>query len=97
MRSPTALKSERKTALEPVKCTPANSGWSKQTSVIGAGSPGTKLITPSGRPASRRIWKTNQLERIAVCDGFHTTVLPISAGAVGRLPPMAVKLNGVTA
>ena len=29
--------------------------------------------------------------------GFQTTVLPISAGAVGRLPPMAVKLNGVTA
>ena len=97
MRSPTSRKSERKTALEPVKCTPANSGWSRQTSVIGPGSPGTKLITPSGMPASRRIWNTNQLERIAVCDGFHTTVLPISAGAVGRLPPMAVKLNGVTA
>ena len=29
--------------------------------------------------------------------GFQTTVLPISAGAVGRLPAMAVKLNGVTA
>ena len=29
--------------------------------------------------------------------GFHTTVLPISAGAVGRLPPIDVKLNGVTA
>ncbi|SLH20617.1 Uncharacterised protein [Mycobacteroides abscessus subsp. abscessus] len=30
-------------------------------------------------------------------EGFHTTVLPISAGAVGRLPAMAVKLNGVIA
>ena len=29
--------------------------------------------------------------------GFHTTVLPISAGAVGRLPAIAVKLNGVIA
>ena len=29
--------------------------------------------------------------------GFHSTVLPISAGAVGRLPPIEVKLNGVTA
>ena len=29
--------------------------------------------------------------------GFQTTVLPISAGAVGRLPAIAVKLNGVTA
>ena len=34
---------------------------------------------------------------IAVDAGFHNTVLPMSAGAVGRLPPMAVKLNGVTA
>ncbi len=32
-----------------------------------------------------------------VGDGFHTTVLPISAGAVGRLPAIAVKLNGVIA
>jgi hypothetical protein len=29
--------------------------------------------------------------------GFHTTVLPMSAGAVGRLPEIAVKLKGVTA
>ena len=32
-----------------------------------------------------------------LCAGFQTTVLPISAGAVGRLPAIAVKLNGVTA
>ena len=32
-----------------------------------------------------------------VGDGFHTTVLPIRAGAVGRFPAMAVKLNGVIA
>ena len=36
-------------------------------------------------------------ESIAVAPGFHSTVLPISAGAPGRLPAMAVKLNGVTA
>ena len=29
--------------------------------------------------------------------GFQTTVHPINAGAPGRLPAMAVKLNGVTA
>ena len=29
--------------------------------------------------------------------GFHTTVLPISAALDGRLPAIAVKLNGVTA
>ena len=31
---------------------------------------------------------------MAVAAGFHSTVLPISAGVVVRLPPMAVKLNG---
>ena len=40
--------------------------------------------------------KTEAL-RTAELAGFQTTVLPIKAGAVGRLPPMAVKLNGVTA
>ncbi len=36
-------------------------------------------------------------EYLAVFEGFHTTVLPISAGAEGRLPAMAVKLKGETA
>ena len=38
-----------------------------------------------------------QAESMADGSGFHTTVLPMSAGAVGRLPAMEVKLNGVTA
>jgi len=29
--------------------------------------------------------------------GFHTTVFPISAGEVERLPPIEVKLKGLTA
>jgi hypothetical protein len=29
--------------------------------------------------------------------GFQITVLPISAGEVERFPPIAVKLNGLTA
>ena len=29
--------------------------------------------------------------------GFHTTVLPMRAGAVGRFPAIDVKLKGVTA
>ena len=29
--------------------------------------------------------------------GFHSTVLPMIAADVGRLPAIAVKLNGVTA
>ena len=32
-----------------------------------------------------------------VGEAFQITVLPISAGAVGRLPAIAVKLNGVIA
>ena len=38
-----------------------------------------------------------RVHKIALDAGFQTTVLPMSAGAVGRFPPMAVKLNGVTA
>ncbi len=34
---------------------------------------------------------------IAAEAGFQTTVLPMSAGAVGRLPAIEVKLKGVTA
>ena len=54
------------------------------------------LITPGGSPASssRRIrkWHTSMVS----CDGLKTTVLPISAGAVGRLPAIEVKLKGET-
>ena len=39
----------------------------------------------------------NDAASCCVVDGFQITTLPISAGAVGRLPAMAVKLNGVTA
>src|SRR3954464_1769202 len=34
---------------------------------------------------------------MAESEGFHTTTFPIKAGAPGRLPAIAVKLNGVTA
>ena len=60
-------------------------------------SPVTRLMTPGGSPAassSRIVWCA---ANCWVTDGFHTTVLPISAGAVGRLPAIAVKLNGVIA
>ena len=40
---------------------------------------------------------TKWAEYAAVEAGFQITVLPISAGLTERLPPMAVKLNGVTA
>ena len=33
----------------------------------------------------------------ALVAGFQSTVLPMSAGAAERLPPIDVKLNGLTA
>ena len=55
------------------------------------------LITPGGSPASISRSMISDAASCWVVDGFHTTTLPISAGAVGRLPAMAVKLNGVIA
>ena len=60
-------------------------------------SPGTKLITPSGTPASRNSSTSAQFDWIAEGDGFHRIVLPICAGAAHRLAAIDVKLNGVTA
>ena len=54
-------------------------------------------MTPGGSPASSSSRKKCQLLSSALAAGFQTTVLPMSAGAVGRLPPIAVKLNGVIA
>ena len=39
----------------------------------------------------------SQDEYAAVVAGFQRTVFPIIAGAVGKFPPIDVKLNGVTA
>ena len=54
-------------------------------------------MTPGGMPAS----SSSSMVRLAascwVTAGFQSTVLPIRAGAVGRLPAIAVKLNGVIA
>lgn len=71
----------------PVKLIAAKSG--ELVTILPNGSPslGTKLITPSGIPASRRILKMIQLERMAASDGFHTVTFPIRAGVPPRLPP----------
>ena len=84
-------------AVDPVKCSPAKSGSASATSLTAGPCPVTMLITPGGSPAassSRMVWCAASCW---VTAGFHTTVLPISAGAVGRLPAIAVKLNGVMA
>src|SRR5512140_61591 len=88
---------ELKTPVEPVKCTPARSGWVSATADTAAASPGTKLMTPGGRPASTISWNMYHDDSMDAVAGFQRTVLPMSAGADVRLPPIAVKLNGVTA
>src|SRR6186997_2525874 len=51
-----------------------------------------------GRPSEMHAGELRARQRgVAVPAGFQSAVLPMSAGAVGRLPPIAVKLNGVTA
>ena len=59
--------------------------------------PVTMLMTPGGRPASSSSIMSRWAANCWVGAGFQTTMLPISAGAVGRLPAIAVKLNGVIA
>ena len=54
-------------------------------------------MTPGGSPASSSRSTMTCAEYVCVGDGFQRTVLPSSAGAVGRLAAMEVKLNGVTA
>ena len=62
------------------------------------GTTGDQVYDPqgAGRPPATAASDIAQ-PAVAWSAGFHTTVLPISAGAVGRLPAIAVKLNGVIA
>ena len=85
------------TAVEPVKCKPAKSGWLKTTSPASGPSATTMFTTPSGRPASLNNFIITCAEYICVSAGFHTTTFPIIAGAAHKLAAIAVKLNGVMA
>src|SRR5450759_1163562 len=97
MFSPTVRHSCWNTAVEPVKWMPARSRSGTATSPTIRPLPVTMLITPGGSPAA----SSSRIRKYAasswVCAGFHTTVLPSNAGAVGKLPAIAVKLNGVIA
>src|SRR5919201_847438 len=88
---------ELNTAVEPVKWMPASSGDGSAGSPISEPDPYTRLITPGGSPASSYSFISQYAEYAAVDAGFQSTVFPISAHEVGRLPAIAVKLNGVTA
>ena len=97
MLPPTVCQSRWKVAVEPVKWMPASSGCSSATADTASPSPGSRLITPAGSPASSKSCIVRCAASCWVGLGFQITVLPIRAGAVGRLPAMAVKLNGVIA
>ena len=86
-----------KTGVDPVKWMPARCGLESAALPIVAPAPYTRLITPSGSPASCSSLMMKYAEYAAVDAGFQTTVFPISAGLVGRLPAIDVKLKGVTA
>src|SRR6218665_2827422 len=91
------FQSERKTSDEPVKCRPAKCRDANTASVTSEASPGTKLMTPRRRPPSSSASKNKKFNQVDLFDGFHSTVLPMSAGAQLRLVPIAVKLKGDTA
>ncbi len=76
---------------------PARSGSASATSETAMPSPVTMFTTPGGNPAAINKSIVREAATCWVGDGFHTTVLPISAGAVGKFPAIAVKLNGVMA
>ena len=97
MFSPTVRHRWWKTPVEPVKWMPASSGWARATSDTSCPCPGSMLMTPGGSPASSSSSIVRLAAACCVTAGFQITVLPISAGAVGRFPAIAVKLNGVIA
>src|SRR5688572_22136283 len=83
--------------VEPVKCTPPRRLSASTASPTTGPGPGRKLITPVGRPAASNIFIAYQFDSTEVVAGFHTQVLPINTGAVGRLIAIDVKLKGVSA
>src|SRR5947199_330718 len=97
MFSPTSRHIVWKTSVEPVKWMPASSGWLSTLSEISDALPLTMLITPGGIPASSKSSTRKWLTSSVWVAGLKMTVLPMSIGAVGRLPAIEVKLNGLTA
>src|SRR4051812_38608620 len=93
----TVFQIESKTSVEPGKGMPARCSLASTGSPIWAPLPKARLITPGGRPASSTSFIVQYAETAAVDAGFQTIVLPISAGLVERLAPIAVKLNGLIA
>ena len=55
------------------------------------------LITPSGKPAFLNTSIVTLAAKVCLSEGFQTTTFPIKAIQDGKLPAIAVKLNGVIA
>ena len=98
MFSPTVFHMLWKTSVLPVKWMPARSGDASSASVIIAGA-ARQEVDDARRHARRleHLASRSSALSIALDAGFQIDTPPISAGAVDRLPPIAVKLNGETA
>src|SRR5262245_41556863 len=97
MFSPTVRHIVWNTSVLPVKWIPARSLWWSTTSEVVARLDGWNVIALGRIHAASNIFIKAYPATTAVEAGFQITVLPISAGAVVRLPPIDVKLNGETA
>src|SRR5256884_9668311 len=85
------------TALDPVKTNPSTSGWSRSSCPTVAPGPVTKLNTPAGSPASRRVSARRRPMNGVSLAGLKTTVLPVISAPVDI--PAAIargELNGAT-
>src|SRR2546428_10521145 len=79
--------------VEPVKWIPARSGEASAGSPTSAPAPGTRLMTPGGSPAASRISMMKWAAYTAVEAGLQTTLFPMIAAPVGRLPPGGGEVN----
>ena len=98
MFAPTVRHRCWKVGVEPVKWMPARSGWLSAT--CGDVEPvAGQHVDDAGRHARppRAAPSSGARRAAGSATASRCTVLPISAGAVGRLPAIAVKLNGVIA
>ncbi len=87
----------RPVAVEPMKPTPAMSGWPTISSPTSGPGPVTKLKTPGGRSASATHSASRPEQTAVLGAGVHTTVFPqASAGATISAGIVYGQFHGVT-
>ena len=87
----------RPVCVEPMKPTPATSGWPTSSSPTTGPGPVTKLKTPGGRSASATHSASRPEQTAVLGAGVHTTVLPhASAGATISAGIVYGQFHGVT-